>query len=131
MEFSWVTQVFVNAIVFILYNSRGNRPLNRAGPDGRTLLCRACGSYLHLIAECPDSWENKGHVNVVENDASANPYDKNNNDNECMFLRNIENEDTIFLSKIGNTESDILNKEARKCAVLDSLALAQCVGKVG
>ena len=78
--------------------SRGNRPLNRAGPDGRTLLCRACGSYCHLIAECPDTWENKGHVNVVENDESANPDDKNNNDNECMCLRNIENEDTIFLS---------------------------------
>ena len=109
--------------------SKGNRPLNCAGPDGRTLLCRACGSYRHLIAECPDSWENKGHVNVVENDESANPDDNNNNDSECMFLRNIENEDTIFLSKIGNIESDILNKEARKCKVLDSACSSTVCGE--
>ena len=109
--------------------SRGNRPLNRAGPDGRTLLRQACGSYRHLIAECPDSWENEGHVNVVENDESANPDDKNNNDSECMFLRNIENEDTIFLIKIGNTESDILNKEARKCAVLDGACSSTVCGE--
>ena len=26
--------------------------------DGKVLLCSSCGSYRHLVAQCPDSWEN-------------------------------------------------------------------------
>ena len=34
------------------------KKLNPLGSDGKILLCYSCGSYSHLIAECPDSWEN-------------------------------------------------------------------------
>ena len=34
------------------------KKLNPLGSDGKILLCYSCGSYRHLIAECPDSWEN-------------------------------------------------------------------------
>ena len=34
------------------------KKLNTFGSDGKILLCYSCGSYRHLIAECPDSWEN-------------------------------------------------------------------------
>ena len=34
------------------------KKLNSLGSDGKILLCYSCGSYRHLIAECPDSWEN-------------------------------------------------------------------------
>ena len=51
---------------------RGNdsRPLNPVGPDGNTLLCVACGSFRHLVADCPDSWERRGstRVNIAESD---------------------------------------------------------------
>ena len=49
------------------------RPVNPNGSDGKTLLCVACGSYRHLIANCPDSWENMSKtnkVNVVEEEAA-------------------------------------------------------------
>ena len=42
------------------------RKMNPVGSDGQTLICKACGSYRHLMAECPDSWENMRRVNVVE-----------------------------------------------------------------
>ena len=29
---------------------------------------RACGSFRHLVADCPDSWENMASVNVVGDD---------------------------------------------------------------
>ena len=46
------------------------RPLNPTGHDGERLLCRACGSYRHLMGECPHSWEKmKGKVFMVEEDA--------------------------------------------------------------
>ena len=32
--------------------------INPVGADGNTLLCRSCGSYRHLLKDCPDSWEN-------------------------------------------------------------------------
>ena len=67
-------------------------------------------------------------MNVVENVEIEN-LDDRNNDNECLFLRNVENEDTIFLSKIGNKESDIFSKEARKCAVLDSACSSTVCGE--
>ena len=34
------------------------KKLNTLGSDGKILLCYSCESYRHLIAECPDSWEN-------------------------------------------------------------------------
>ena len=34
------------------------KKLNTLGSDGKILLCYSCGSYRHLIAECPESWEN-------------------------------------------------------------------------
>ena len=27
------------------------------GAGGKTLLCRSCGSYRHLLNDCPGSWE--------------------------------------------------------------------------
>ena len=34
------------------------RKMNPTGPDGKPLTCRVCGSYRHLMKDCPDSWEN-------------------------------------------------------------------------
>ena len=34
------------------------KKLNPVGPDGKILLCKSCGFYRHLVAECQDSWEN-------------------------------------------------------------------------
>ena len=34
------------------------KKLNPVGVDGKVLLCSSCGSYRHLVAQCPDSWEN-------------------------------------------------------------------------
>ena len=45
---------------------RNKRKLNPTGPDGRPMLCNAYRSYRHLMAECPDSWENQTHVICAE-----------------------------------------------------------------
>ena len=43
---------------------------NPLGTNGRLLLCKSCGSYRHLIAKCPDSWENmdKLKANKIRNE---------------------------------------------------------------
>ena len=49
-------------------NKRKRR--NPLGANGRLLLCKSCGSYRHLIAKCPDSWENmdKLKANKIRNE---------------------------------------------------------------
>ena len=44
------------------------RKMNPTGPDGKPLTCRVCGSYRHLMKDCPDSWENIKKVNIVEDE---------------------------------------------------------------
>ena len=43
------------------------RKLNRLGKDGRTLTCKACGSFRHMLHE-PDSLENMQNQNIRDED---------------------------------------------------------------
>ena len=47
-------------------SDRNRKNINPLGPGGRILTCKSCGSYRHLLPECPDSWKNMSKVNVVE-----------------------------------------------------------------
>lgn len=45
--------------------------MNPTGPDGKTLTCRCCGSFRHLVAKCPHSLENTGK-NIQQKLAKVN-----------------------------------------------------------
>ena len=50
-------------------NSKNSgRKMNPLGKDGRTLTCKACGSFRHMLPECPDSWENMQKLNIRDED---------------------------------------------------------------
>ena len=34
------------------------KKINASGADGKILKCLSCGSFRHLLDDCPDSWEN-------------------------------------------------------------------------
>ena len=56
-----------------VYEKRNNSPapsrkMNPLGQDGKTLRCKACGSFRHMLPECPDSWENMEKLNITEED---------------------------------------------------------------
>ena len=36
------------------------KKINPTGRDGEVLKCKSCGSFRHLLDDCPDSWENMG-----------------------------------------------------------------------
>jgi hypothetical protein len=86
-------------------SQRGTKHLNPSGPDGKILTCRSCGSYRHLVAKCPDSWENLAKVNITEE------------------------EHTVLFT--GYQKQDImqLGSDARNCAVLDSACSSTVCGK--
>ena len=61
------------------------KKLNSLGSNGKTLLCHSCGSYRHLVADCPDSWEN-----IVNQQTSG--FDmKQGNLNRNDELKNVKN----------------------------------------
>ena len=86
---------------------RDSRPVNPIGPDGRSMLCKACGSYRHLIKDCPDSWENQRGALYT--------------DYEDVYFT--ENEEGCFLT------NGIFTSEAFGCAVLDSACSSTVCGK--
>ena len=44
---------------------------NPVGMNGKLLKCKSCGSYRHLVAECPDSWENMDKKNISKKDLNS------------------------------------------------------------
>ena len=50
-------------------NSKNSgRKMNPLGKDGRALTCKACGSFRHMLPECPDSWKNMQKLNIRDED---------------------------------------------------------------
>ena len=91
------------------YNSRHDkihpqrkltRSMNPKGAEERTLTCISCGSYRHLLPDCPHSWENM-QANVVE-------IDNSDEEEVILFTGSVKNE----IHQSGH--------EATNCAVLDS-----------
>ena len=59
-----------------------DRPVNPTGSDCKPLLCRASGSFIHLVADCPDSWENLPRLHVTE--------DNRTTEGVVLFTGNVE-----------------------------------------
>ena len=91
-----------------LQNSRKN--VNPTGPDGRLLTCKSCGSFRHLVANCPDSWENLAKVNISESDENTQEH-------------------VVLFTGFNKTEISRLGTDARNCAVLDSACSSTVCGE--
>ena len=99
--------------------TRSDQRVNPTGHDGRPLLCRACGSYRHLVAECPDSWENQSPENVLQTEQG-----------EDIVCRTGEQqgESETFLSFSDNIAN--LRQETKNAVVLDSGCFSTVCGKL-
>ena len=52
-------------------NKGPRKIMNQVGAYGKTMLCNSCGSYRHLLAECPDGWENMENKYVSQKDLKS------------------------------------------------------------
>ena len=86
------------------------RNLNPTGRDGKTLTCHYCGSYRHLLRDCPDSWESRGK--------QASKRDENE-----VF------ETAVLFTGYDKSETARLGIESRYCAVLDSACSSTVCGE--
>ena len=93
------------------------RAINPSGSDGQPLTCRACGSYRHMIRECPDSWENMNMAKVNITDSRNSQYISEEEEHVVLFT----GFDKQAVSQLG--------VEARQCAVLDSACSSTVCGQ--
>ena len=82
-----------------------NRKMNPIGPDGKTLTCRCCGSFKHLVAECPHSWESTPKSSGQKKPAKVNIT---------------EDENVVLFTGCNKRDIVQLSIDAHNCAVLDS-----------
>ena len=105
------------------------RPINPVDEEGERLVCRACGSYRHMLGDCPHSWEKLQKNDKVY--TAENVEDDNESEEETFFIAdfqtNIEkllNEDDkvddVILYTGNNKKKTIeLGSETLGCALLD------------
>ena len=93
------------------------RKLNPMGRDGRRLLCLCCGSYRHLIKNCPDRIEN---VNVTTNEGDIE------SDEDFDSAGTFEGGADCWLADM----TDIYVAEVSNAAVLDSACSSTVCGQV-
>ena len=79
--------------------------MNPTGADGHILRCKSCGSYWHLVANCPDSWKNMAKVNIVK-------------DENIVLFTGFQKEEVCHLMI-----------DARNCAVLDNACSSTVCGE--
>lgn len=97
-------------------NQHGRQPLtgssalkksmNPSGLDGNVLTCKSCGSFRHMMATCPHSWENMAKVNACS----------------------AEEEEFVLFTGYQPKEIRHLGMDARNCAVLDSACSSTVCG---
>ena len=91
-----------------------DRQINPTGPDGKTLTCRCCGSFRHLVAKCPHSRENTVKANKQQKQAGVNIG---------------EDQQVVLFTGFQNGDITQLGIDARNCAVLDSACSSTICGK--
>lgn len=57
-RFPWGRGGYTNFGEKNMKHTKKSKKMNPKGPDGRPLTCNCCGSFRHLLIDCPDSWEN-------------------------------------------------------------------------
>ena len=97
-------------------NKSQERQMNPAGPDGKTLTCRCYGSFRHLVAKCPHSWENT-------------TKSKNDKRQKQARVNIAEDEQVVLFTGYHKGDISQLSVDARNCAVLDSACSSTVCGQ--
>ena len=83
------------------------RKMNPLGYDGKPKLCFSCGSFLHFVVDCPDSWENSDRRKV-----------DSQSENEVIIMR-------------GRHSSNVMGAriQPNECCVLDAMCGSTVAGQ--
>ena len=114
-------------------NSRGiTKRINPVGGNGNVLTCVSCGSYRHLLPECPDSWENLEKANIC-NLAEQEEEDGEITESSVEEFKKemFEEEEEVNVLFTGEIKVNIarLGMEAQNSMVVDSACSKTVCGK--
>ena len=98
---------------FTKRTDKSGKPVNPLGKDGKTMLCKSCGSFRHFVGECPHSHEQKNGVYVTE---------------EVTGAPDIE-VDRFILYTAGSEELSRFTAEAINSAALDTACTTTVAGE--
>ena len=106
-------------------NNRGGavRRMNPIGSNGNVLTCVACGSFRHLLAKCPDSWENLEKANICQ--LADNERDREDDEEASDSVDVFKNE---MLQKNTNERDD---SEEEEVNVLFTGAIKANIARLG
>ena len=107
---------------------KSGRNMNPTGKDGNLLLCKACGSFRHFIADCPHSFENSTKKNTAFITEELANHDS---DTEPEHVAYTEPED-INRFVLFTSDSDELSRftsEAINAAALDTCCTTSVAGE--
>ena len=99
------------------------------------MLCVACGSYRHVLPNCPDSWENLSRVNIAEEETPAmvmmgSETARAKKKEESVHVVMADDTENVVLFS-GNDKQNMaeLGIEARNFGVLDCACSSTICGK--
>ena len=102
--------------------------MNPKGQDGKVIVCRACGSFRHLLKDCQHSYEKlNGEAHVVQDN-----YDNNESCNvtEDYIVSEPEFEiERFVLFTSDKEELSRFTSEALNCAALDTCCTSTVAGE--
>ena len=84
-----------------------NRTRNRLDATGKILRCHSCGSFRHLLASCPDSWENMKRAKVSKEEVLPEGYSWGRK----TKLRGDRNNSAVFKYDYSSRECNISKRE--------------------
>ena len=84
-----------------------NRTQNRLDATGKILRCHSCGSFRHLLASCPDSWENMEREKVSKEEVLPKVYSWDG----ITKFRGDRNNSAVFEYDYSSTEGNISKRE--------------------
>ena len=98
------------------------RPLNPTGADGERLLCRACGSYRHMLSDCPHSYEKmQNKVYNTEEESNEEVFFTTGYKAELIdTIPDKDADDIILYTGTKAKKIASLGSETLGCALLDS-----------
>ena len=107
------------------------RKMNPVGSNGQVLTCIACGSFRHLLADCPDSWENlekayvcySEEIEIVDEEVNTTIVDDYNESDEVKEI------DLVLFTGGVKTDISELGNDTKNSMVLDSACTRNVCGR--
>ena len=72
--------------------------------NGKRLRCHSCGSFRHLLASCPDSWENMEGVKVSKDEVVPKGYSW-----DCITNSRVDTNNSAFFDN-GHSRTECSSK---------------------